>query len=229
MSITNKVGGIIMAITGVTSKNSSYYTQNKSVEEANKQTNRTTEDYTKQLNDKFNYINKPTTIEGIPTTVSVSPAFIKKCANDPEKAKFLEENLKVIPDCVRSLKNYTKTMAGSPVVTYTAYQIDENGNISMMSGCTNDPDGKIARENSQKKAKENKEKAEKLEEKRAEKRAAKRAEEEKAEEKRRQNAVLESRGEIAAPQKSFSFTVTGSNVEEIAEKISSVASSAAPP
>lgn len=54
--------------------------------------------------------------------------------------------------------------------------------ISIMSGSTNDPDGKIARENAEKKAKENREKEEKIKEKRAAKReeeknlAAKRAE-----------------------------------------------------
>ena len=38
-------------------------------------------------------------MEGVQTTVSVSSAFIKKCANDPEKAKFLEENLNALPEC----------------------------------------------------------------------------------------------------------------------------------
>lgn len=32
-------------------------------------------------------------MQGIPTTISVSSAFLKKCMNDPEKAKYLEENL----------------------------------------------------------------------------------------------------------------------------------------
>ncbi len=126
-------------------------------------------DYSKYLQDKYSYMNTGTTsMQGIPTTVSVSGAFLKKCMNDPEKAKYLEENLAAIPDCVKSLNNYTKMMPGSPVVTYTAYYIDENGNISGMSGCTNDPDGKIARENAERKAKEQKEKEEKLEKQRTE-------------------------------------------------------------
>lgn len=64
-------------------------------------------------------------------------------------------------------------------------KIDENGNISIMSGSTNDPERKIARENVEKKAKENRKKEEKIKEKRAAKRAeeeklaAKRAEKEK--------------------------------------------------
>lgn len=32
-------------------------------------------------------------MQGVPTTVSVSSAFLKKCMNDPERAKYLEENL----------------------------------------------------------------------------------------------------------------------------------------
>lgn len=143
-------------------------------------------DYSKYLQGKYSYMNTGTiSMQGVPTTVSVSSAFLQKCMNDPEKAKYLEENLAAIPDCVKSLNNYVKMASGSPVVTYATYKIDENGNISIMSGSTNDPDGKIARENAEKKAKENREKEEKIKEKRAAKRkeeeklAAKRAEKEK--------------------------------------------------
>lgn len=143
-------------------------------------------DYSKYLQGKYSYMNTGTiSMQGVPTTVSVSSAFLQKCMNDPEKAKYLEENLAAIPDCVKSLNNYVKMAPGSPVVTYATYKIDENGNISIMSGSTNDPDGKIARENAEKKAKENREKEEKIKEKRAAKRkeeeklAAKRAEKEK--------------------------------------------------
>ena len=96
---------------------------------------------------------------------------MKKCANDPEKAKYLEENLKVIPDCVNSLCKAVSAAPGSPVVTYANYSIDENGNISCTSGSTNDPDGKIARENAKRKADEEKATREKIEKKRAEKKA----------------------------------------------------------
>ena len=58
--------------------------------------------------------------------------------------------------------------------------IDANGNISVAISGTNDPDGKIAKENAERKAKENREKEEKVKEKRA----AKKAEEEKFESKR---------------------------------------------
>ena len=60
------------------------------------------------------------------TSFPAAALFLKKCMNDPAKAKYLEENLKAIPDCVKSLVNHTKTMQGSPVCTYAAYIIDES-------------------------------------------------------------------------------------------------------
>ena len=119
-------------------------------------------DYAQSLQEKFNYLNTSSTMNGIPTTVSVSPAFIEKCAQDPEKAAYLEENLAAIPSSVKSLCSSVQQAPGSPVVTYATYQIDDNGNITMMSGSTNDPDGKIARENAEKKAKEQQEAKKKL-------------------------------------------------------------------
>ena len=97
-----------------------------------------------------------TSMQGVPTTVSVSGPYLKKCMNDLEKAKYLEENLAAIPDSIKSFCNSVKMAPGSPVVTYATYKIGDNGNISMMSGSTNDPDGKISRENAERKAKEKK-------------------------------------------------------------------------
>lgn len=131
--------------------------------------------YTKYLQEKFSYLNKATSMEGVPTTVSVSSAFIKECANDLEKAKFLEENLNALPDCA------AKAVAGCQgTLTNLSYQVDANGNISVAISGTSDPDGKIAKENVERKAKESREKEKKLEEKRAAKKA-----EEKRMEKRR--------------------------------------------
>ena len=57
-------------------------------------------DYSKYLQEKYSYMNTGTTsMQGVPTTVSVSSAFLKKCMNDPEKATYLEENLAALPDC----------------------------------------------------------------------------------------------------------------------------------
>lgn len=87
--------------------------------------------------------------------------------------------------------------------------------ISIMSGSTNDPDGKIARENAEKKAKENREKEEKLKEKRAT---------EKAEKKK----AAEKRAAKRAAEKSETYTVTieGTSVESITEQLIDRAASA---
>ncbi len=63
-------------------------------------------DYSKYLQGKYNYMNSGTTsMQGVPTTVSVSGAFLKKCMNDPEKAKYLEENLAALSDCASAGDN----------------------------------------------------------------------------------------------------------------------------
>jgi len=129
-----------------------------------------TDEYSKYLQEKYSYMNTGTTsMQGVPVTVSVSGAFLKKCMDNPEKAAYLEENLAAIPECIKRSVEYTKTMPGSPVMTYCNVSFDENGNITMTSGCTNDPDGKIARENAQRKGEEKKAAEEKTAKKRAEK------------------------------------------------------------
>lgn len=86
-------------------------------------------------------------MQGVPTTVSVSGAFLKKCMNDPEKAAYLEENLAAIPECAKMAVN-----GSLGTLTSLSYQIDANGNITCISSGTNDPDRKIARENAKRKA-----------------------------------------------------------------------------
>ena len=165
-------------------------------------------DYSKYLQGKYSYMNSGTTsMQGVPTTVSVSGAFLKKCMNDPEKAKYLEENLAAIPDSVKSLCNSVKMAPGSPVVTYATYKIDDNGNISMMSGSTNDPDGKIARENAERRAKEKKV----AEEKAAERRKEKKAEEEKAAERRAERKER--------MEGTFTVSATGTDVKSVTQSI----------
>ena len=187
-------------------------------------------DYSKYLQGKYSYMNSGTTsMQGVPTTVSVSGAFLKKCMNDPEKAKYLEENLAAIPDSVKSLCNSVKMAPGSPVVTYATYKIDDNGNISMMSGSTNDPDGKIAKENAERKAKEKKEQ----EEKAAKRREEKQAEEEKAAERRaeRSAARKEQIEKLTEGREEGAFTVsaTGTNVKSVTQSIISKISGTSAP
>ena len=142
--------------------------------------------------------------EGVPTTVSVSSAFLQKCMNDPEKAKYLEENLAAIPDCAKSAVN-----GCLGTLTNLSYKVDENGNISVAISGTNDPDGKIAKENAERKAKENREKEEKIKEKRA----AKKAEEEKAAKKRAEKSA--ERKETG----DYTLSVTGNDVKSMTQSL----------
>lgn len=172
-------------------------------------------DYSRYLQEKYSYMNTgKTSMSGIPTTVTVSSVFLKKCMNDPEKAKYLEENLAAIPDCVKSLDAYTRTMPGNPVCTYSNYIIDDNGNITCMSGCTNDPNGKIARENAERKAKEKKA---------AERRAEKKAAEEKAAKKCAEKAQAEE--QIAKTgANEISVSAVGNSMESVTKSILSAIS-----
>lgn len=174
-------------------------------------------DYSKYLQGKYSYMNTgKISMQGVPTTVSVSSAFLQNCMNDPEKAKYLEENLAAIPDCVKSLNNYVKMAPGSPVVTYATYKIDENGNISIMSGGTNDPDGKIAKENAERKAQEKKAAEEKAAKKRAEKKAA----EEKAAEERAEKRAAE---EVRIESGEYTISATGTDVKAVTQSVVSAA------
>lgn len=165
-------------------------------------------DYSKYLQGKYSYMNTGTTsMQGVPATVSVSGAFLKKCMNDPEKAKYLEENLAALPDCAKS------AVAGCRgTLTNLSYQIDGNGNISVAISGTSDPDGKIARENAERKAKEKKAQ----EEKAAKRREEKKAEEEKAAERR---AERKAANEAAADTDGYTVSATGTDIKAVTQKV----------
>lgn len=169
---------------------------------------RTVKDYSGYLQGKYSYMNTGTTsMQGIPTTVSVSSAFLKKCMNDPEKAKYLEENLAAIPDCAKMAVN---ECLGT--LTSLSYQIDANGNITCISSGTNDPDGKIARENAKRKAQEKKE----AEEKAAKKRAEKKAEEERKAERRAEKKAAEEAGKETGE---YTVSVAGTDIKAITQSV----------
>lgn len=173
-------------------------------------------DYSKYLQGKYSYMNTGTiSMQGVPTTVSVSSAFLQKCMNDPEKAKYLEENLAAIPDCVKSAVN-----GCLGTLTNLSYKIDADGNITITGSGTNDPDGKIAKENAERKAKENREKEEKIKERRA----AKRAEEEKLEaksaEKRAEKRAAE---EVRIESGEYTINATGTDVKAVTQSVVSAA------
>ncbi len=199
-----------MEINGVYSDYAASYTNSANGKKAEgEKSYKTVDEYAKALQGRYSYMNTGTTsMQGVPTTVAVSGAFLKKCMKDPQKAAYLEENLAAIPDCVKSLVNYTKTMPGRPVTTYASYFIDDNGNISCASGCTNDPDGRIARENAARKAQEKKAAEEKAAEKRAEKK--------KAEERAKKKAAEGAGGLV--------MRAIGTNVQSVTQSIMDAAS-----
>ena len=165
-------------------------------------------DYSKYLQGKYSYMNSGTTsMQGVPTTVSVSGAFLKKCMDDPEKAKYLEENLAAIPDCAKS------AVAGCRgTLTNLSYSVDANGNISVAISGTSDPDGKIAKENAKRRAKEKKEQEEK---------AAKRREEIKAEEEKAAERRAERKERMEG---TFTVSATGTDVKSVTQNIVAAAS-----
>ena len=165
-------------------------------------------DYSKYLQSKYSYMNTGTTsMQGVPTTVSVSSAFLKKCMNNPEKAKYLEENLAALPDCAKS------AVAGCRgTLTNLSYNVDANGNISVAISGTSDPDGKIAKENAERKAKEKKEQ----EEKAAKRREEKKAEEEKAAERR---AERKAANEAGTDTDEYTVSATGTDIKAVTQKV----------
>ncbi len=169
-------------------------------------------DYSKYLQEKYSYMNSGTTsMQGVPTTVSVSGAFLKTCMNDPEKAKYLEENLAALPDCA----SYAVSHAQG-TLTSISYEIDANGNITGVSSGTNDPDGKIARENARRRAKEKKA----AEEKAAGRRKEKMAEEEKAVERRTERkAQMEE-----LTEDTYMVSAAGRDVKRVTQNIVAAAS-----
>lgn len=146
-------------------------------------------------------------MQGIPTTVSVSSAFLQKCMNDPEKAKYLEENLAAIPDCAKSAVNGCRG-----TLTNLSYKIDANGNISVAISGTNDPDGKIARENAERKAKESKEREKKAEERRATKKAEEKRTAKKALEEQSEANMVITGNEVRIPEKTSVYTSQAINI-----------------
>ena len=120
-------------------------------------------EYAEYLSKKFDYFGKTSKVYGVPTTVTVSSSFLQKCVDDPEKAKWLEDNLKAYAECTQWVySSYSRAIPGCPVRVFQSLNIDANGNMSCISRSTNDPDGKIAKENAKKKARERIEKKKKL-------------------------------------------------------------------
>lgn len=157
-------------------------------------------EYSKYLQEKYSYMNTGVNmIHGVSTSVDFSSAFLKKCMKDPQKAAFLEENLAAIPNCVKMAKS-----GCIGTVTRLEYTCDANGNMGVAIWSTNDPDGKIAKENAEKKAEEKKEAEEKLAKRRVERKEV-------------EKQLVEIQAENETKIQEFTATFTGSSVESITQ------------
>lgn len=164
------------------------------------------QDYAKYLGERYGVYRADKTIEGIPASIDVSPAFLQKALDDPEKMQWLEENL----EAMQSLN--TSMFAGT--LTYVGYSIDADGNMVMMSSGSSDPDGKIAAANAKRRQEEKKEQ-ERLEKERIEARK----EEEKRLEEMRQRAESgqepTTKAVAEAVGGSFQFSLNGDNAKTL--------------
>ena len=169
------------------------------------------EDYSRYLQGKYRFMNTGlTSMQGVPTRVLVSGAFLKKCMDDPQKAAYLEENLAAIPDCA----SYAVSHAQG-TLTSLSFEVDANGNMTIISSGTNDPDGKIARENMRRKAQENK---------KAQEKADKRRTEEEEEAKRREKKRASK--EIHKVDGEYSVRATGMDMKAVMRDVVQLATGA---
>ena len=164
------------------------------------------QDYAKYLGERYGVYRADKTIEGIPASIDVSPAFLQKALDDPEKMQWLEENL----EAMQSLN--TSMFMGT--LTYVGYSIDADGNMVMMSSGSSDPDGKIAAANAKRRQEEKKEQ-ERLEKERIEARK----EEEKRLEEMRQRAESgqepTTKAVAEAVGGNFQFSLSGDNAKAL--------------
>ncbi len=154
--------------------------------------------------------------------VSISSAYLGKCASNPEEAKTLEENLSLYNEIYdHAYKSAQKTAAayGGTVTSYSmTWNVDENGNISMMGHGTVVSESLNKSKGSGqadwlKKLQEKKKEEQLAEKKRVEKKQAKREQEERLAEMR---AERKAEGENL---QSYEFKVVGKDVRDLTEKM----------
>lgn len=150
--------------------------------------------------------------------VAISGSFLRQCANDPEKAKYLEENLSLYNEicdqgCESAKRNAEQH--GGKLVSYSqTWSIDSEGNISAMTRTTSVYENgtksqKELREELEAKRKEKKEAEEKLEIK-----AAKKQEQEEQLEK-----LIEKNAEEDENTQTYEIRYAGRDVSAMSEKM----------
>ncbi|MCH5273703.1 MAG: hypothetical protein J1E35_08515 [Lachnospiraceae bacterium] len=104
--------------------------------------------------------------------VAISGSYLRQCANDPEKAKELEENLSLYNELrdrgYESAKQNAQKLGGRLVSYSESWSIDSKGEITMISSTTvvtenGTKDRKEVREEQEERLKEKKEKAKRAE------------------------------------------------------------------
>ena len=128
--------------------------------------------------------------------VAISGSFLRQCANDPEKAKYLEENLSLYNELRDQGYENAKQNAqriGARLVSYSeSWSIDSTGNISMMTSTTVTTDNGTKSWEELKEEREERLKEKKEETKKAEKaKAQKEEEQEQLEKLREKNSGVE--------------------------------------
>lgn len=167
-----------MAITGIGSNYNNVYEstyaaqkneaakKSETQEAASAQTENTKKAGTDSVSDYYSYLQK--NYDCVKNgSVAISGSYLKECANNPEKAKELEENLSFFKEGYESGLKSAQANAraiGARLVNYSeSWSIDSTGNITMQASATvvTDTKGwKELAEEREEKLKEKKEKAE---------------------------------------------------------------------
>lgn len=156
--------------------------------------------------------------------VAISASYLRQCADDPEKARELEENVSLFEEIYQHGYESAKQNAakyGGKVTNYShTWSIDGDGNITMISSTTvvvdngNKKSWKEMNEEWAERSKVKKEEAAKLEKKRVEK---KEQEEQRAEQ-------LEKQKEEKEVVQTYEVRVVGSDVRKMAAKMTEATS-----
>lgn len=198
-----------MAVIGI-SNYANYYADTKNVSES---THKTAD---KQKTDKtyssskeyYNYlIDKYDCLSNKDYPVTINSSLLQKAAGDEKTAQWLEYNLSIMPQAIAKEKAMIEAR-GAKIVSYNC-TINGYDSMTTQVCTTTDPDGKIAKENAQKRAEEKKKEEEKLKEKRAEK--------QEQEEKLTEKAMEEER--------LYKLRIDGKDVADVAKKMENAVAS----
>ena len=168
-----------MAVTGISNNYNMYEGTNTSQKNEATKTRETTaaqaENTKKSTSDKvadyYSYLSKKYDCVKNGSVV-ISGSYLRQCANDPEKAKELEENLSLFKDLYKqgyeSAKQNAQRLGGRLVNYSESWSIDSKGEITMMSSTTVTVDNgtksqKELREEREERLKEKREEAKKAE------------------------------------------------------------------